>query len=265
MRPADIVDWQPIYVLSPAIWALWSVTLLVAIVGIRQAQRSRLDLARIVVVLVLAFASFRVNRLLAFFALATLFLLGPAIAGVLPRPRVRQQHGAPQPPKRQTAAVVVAAAIVVGALGALFVNMRCIRIDARATPEAGAVEFFRRVSAKGRLVVWFGWGQYAIWHLAPDLAVSIDGRRETVYSAAMQERHLRFFFDTPGGASLPRELAADYVWIPKDVPAASRLQRDGWVMVYSGERSAILSPPGTAAPTALPATTEVERRCFPGP
>lgn len=261
---ADITDWQPIYVMSPAIWVLWIVTLALALAGIRRARPSRMDLPRIAVVALLAFASCRVNRLLAFFALATLFLLGPAIAAGLPR-RVRSGSAAPRQRRNQVAAMVVAGAVIAGALGALIFNMACIRVDARTAPEPGAVEFFKSRSAKGRLVVWFGWGQYAIWHLAPDLRVSIDGRRETVYSANMQERHLRFFFDTPGGASLPRELAADFVWIPKDLPAAKRLQEDGWVTIYTGERSAIFAPAGSAAAQPPARSASEERRCFPGP
>src|SRR5262249_15704235 len=37
-------------------------------------------------------------------------------------------------------------------------------------------------AAAGRLVLPYSWGHYAIWHLGPRLRVSIDGRRETIYS-----------------------------------------------------------------------------------
>ena len=47
---------------------------------------------------------------------------------------------------------------------------------------------------QGRLVVWFDWGEYAIWHFAPALRVSIDGRRETVYTDQVMQKHLNFYY-----------------------------------------------------------------------
>src|SRR5207253_585238 len=37
-------------------------------------------------------------------------------------------------------------------------------------------------AAPGRLVIPYSWSHYAIWHLGPRLLVSIDQRRETIYS-----------------------------------------------------------------------------------
>ena len=126
----------------------------------------------------------------------------------------------------------------------MIVNIACIRIDRRTAPEPQAVRALKAQSAGNRLLVWFDWGQYAIWHLAPSMKVSIDGRRETVYSADLQTRHLRFFFDAPGGADLATAIAADYVWIPAALPAARQLTSRGWTRVYEGEQSVIFARPG---------------------
>ena len=42
--------------------------------------------------------------------------------------------------------------------------------------------FIRDHQLRGRMVTYFDWGEYAIWHLSPRVRVSLDGRRETVYS-----------------------------------------------------------------------------------
>lgn len=260
---ADIVDWQPVYALGPSIWVLWGATAALAAFGLARGRRHGVPLERMLIVLALAAGSFRVNRLLGFFALATLFLLGASIGGAL-RPRARRAGAGPG-----RAAALVAATVAVmlfaGGLRVLAVNAACVRIDGRTTPEAGAVEFFRRHGSSGRLLVWFDWGQYALWHLAPDLRVSVDGRRETVYSAAVQDRHLRFFFDAPGGAALPAELSADYIWIPKDLPAAGRLRADGWTPVYADARSVIFSRAPAPVPSSPPPFAGDPRRCFPDP
>ena len=259
---ADIVEWQPVYMVSRNILALWLLAAAIAIAGILRSARSPSAAARLIVVVALGALSFRVNRLLAFFGLATLFLYGGALATLFAR-GVSQTRA----PRRSGAAVAVAVALaLIAGAGTLVIKQAsCLTIDPRSTPEAGAVQFFRSHASRGRLLVWFDWGEYALWHLSPDLLVSIDGRRETVYSAGLQERHLRFYFDAPGGAALPDELRADYVWIPATIPAAAKLVSEGWSEVYRSERSAIFAraalPPG---PVAQLGTTP-GRRCFPGP
>ena len=38
------------------------------------------------------------------------------------------------------------------------------------------------------MTVDFDWGEYVIWHLGPQVRVSVDGRRETVYAPPEAER-----------------------------------------------------------------------------
>ncbi len=257
---ADITEWQPVYAMSPSIWGLWIVVALLAAVGGVRAWRRGAPIERLIVVAALAMASFRVNRLLAFFALATLFLVGAALAAPgLPRP------GAVSAGRPRTAAMITLAittALILVALRGLAANARCVRIDPRTTPEPEALTVFRDRGAHGRLLVWFDWGEFALWHLSPALRVSIDGRRETVYSSALQDRHLRFFFDAAGGAALPEALAADYIWIPKELPAAPRLAAAGWTLQYEGPRSVIFAR--TAVPAVIRPPASSEPGCFPG-
>jgi hypothetical protein len=98
------------------------------------------------------------------------------------------------------------------------------------------------------------------------MRISMDGRRETVYSPDLQERHLRFYFDAPGGATLPADLAADYVWIPRTLPAVHRLDANGWRRLYEGEQSVIfgrVALPEANAGVVLAADSTA--RLFPGP
>ena len=66
----------------------------------------------------------------------------------------------------------------------------------------------------GRLVTFFDWGQYAIWHLSPRLLVSMDGRRETVYSDARLDEHGAILRGTPEGLFVLEEWQPEYVWLP---------------------------------------------------
>jgi hypothetical protein len=259
---ADISEWQPVYAVARDVLALWLFVALLALLGIAQMVRTReWAPSRLLAVVALAVLSFRVNRLLAFFGLATVFLFGRLLAATL----ARRAAAAQASPRRAAAVVatVVSVLMIAGAVRVLATQASCVAIDPRATPEPGAVRVLQQQGVRGRLLVWFDWGEYALWHLSPRLLVSVDGRRETVYSERVQDGHLRFYFDAPGGATLPDTLRADYVWIPWHLPAASRLAREGWSEIYRGDQSVIFarSPVRTdALPPVGPG-----RRCFPGP
>ena len=261
----DIVEWQPIYALGWDGWVRWCATLAMGILGLTLTRRADIRFERLGVVAALAVASFMVTRLLAFFALAVLFLFGAALGRAYQRRRAARPASQRAAPRLGLAAIALA--ITAAATLVIAVNLTHLRVDPRLTPEPGAVAFLKRQPHAGRLLVWFDWGEYALWHLFPAMRVSIDGRRETVYSASLQDRHLRFYFDAPGGAALPRELAVDYVWIPRTLPAARRLAADdGWQILYEGEQSVIFGRTGLEYPDEpVVITAATVPRVFPGP
>ncbi len=260
---ADIREWQPIYVLGPNLWLLWLTTLGVAATGLSHTKRTEIRWERVLAVAALAIMSLQVSRLLAFFALATLFCFGSAIAHRLGRVRVA---GSFHRWVSLRAVSAVAVCVIVVAVPTIAVNAASVRIDPRHVPEAAAVEFLRAHARPARVLVWFNWGQYAIWHLPRGMRVSIDGRRETVYSDSLQDRHLQFYFDLPGGAALPRELNADYIWIPRWLPATRKLRMRGeWDLVYEGAQSTIFERAGVNSPRTSAAHIESAGwRLFPG-
>lgn len=260
---ADIIEWQPVYRVGWDAVLLWLAVAVLAALALARRIRVRHDFPRVLVVVGLSVAAFRVNRLLAFFALAILFLLGRALADAIPlRPSTRTgRDGA----AAKYVATAVALLLIAGASWTLAETASCISIDPRTTPPAGAIDFFKSHHSRGRLLVWFDWGEYAIWHLSPDLRVSIDGRRETVYSPEVEDAHLRFYFDKSGGADLPQTLHADYVWIPATLPANTRLRAEGWSEAYRDDQSVIYSRAPVQRSVASAPPGGALRRCFPGP
>ena len=258
---ADIVEWQPIYALGWSACVQWSLTLALAVLGLALTERGERRPERVVCLLALAVASFTVVRLQCFFALAVLFLVGADIGRACQGARVAGSDS----PRRTVAIGLTAIGAALAAAFLIFTNVTDLRIDSQMTPPSGAVRFLSTQVPAGRVLVWFDWGEYAIWHLAPRMRVSIDGRRETAYSAGLQDRHLRFYFDAPGGSTLPADIAADYVWIPRTLPAVRRLEADGWQRLYDDGQSVIFGRGGGPphAPVVLAATTET--RVFPGP
>jgi hypothetical protein len=73
-------------------------------------------------------------------------------------------------------------------------RVRCAQID----PEHGAsypvraIAWLGQSGLEGNLATYFAWGEYALWHLQPQVRVSMDGRRETVYPDSIYGEYLRF-------------------------------------------------------------------------
>jgi hypothetical protein len=258
---ADIVDWQPVYVLGPAIWIPWLVTFVLSLVALRSiASRRPIEWERLLPIAVLAIGALQVNRLTAFFGLVTLFAAGHHLSS----PRAARPRSSAANHSAAFVGAAVAAVVVAFSVRATASHMGCVRVDRSWTPQRGAIEYFQRQHLKGRLLVWFGWGQYALWHLTPDILVSIDGRRETAYSAALQRKHLNFYFDVAGSHTLPDELGADYIWIPRGLVVIHRLSSTGWHIAYEDTDSVVLSRyPVQTRVTA--GTVPQANSCFPEP
>jgi hypothetical protein len=84
-----------------------------------------------------------------------------------------------------------------------------IIVDPKEYP-VHAVHFLKENGIKGKILVPFDWGEYAVWKLYPDCQVSVDGRFRTVYSEEIISDH----FKARNGISSLKELLEKY---PADI------------------------------------------------
>jgi hypothetical protein len=254
-RP-NISDWRPLLESGPDVVIPWMLTAGVACLALWRGG-SRVPLVHAAIALGIGLASVRVNRLDIFFTLSTVMLLGPLLAVERAPMQLRPAW---------TGRAVGLAAVVVIALSAFAWagrrNAICVRLDGPWMPEREAGTAIVQSRLRGKLLTWFDWGQYAIWHFAPDLKVSLDGRRETVYSDAFVARHLTLYFEPGAAAGLLGQLNPDYAWLPGDLPLVGELTRRGWHRLYTGPQSAIL---GAQAAGPLDVSRLSSPACFPGP
>jgi hypothetical protein len=143
---ADIVEWQPVYVLGWQSWVPWLVTAVVGLIGIMVRDRERRGPERIACLIALAVMSIMVARLQAFFALGVLFLVGPAVTRAYQAARAIAVTPVERPSSRVMA--TVALAITAAALIIATTNLTHLRIDPRWTPEPGAVSFSERTTSR---------------------------------------------------------------------------------------------------------------------
>jgi hypothetical protein len=258
MNRPYIEEWQPVYRLQGWAWLFW---LLPASLAVLAAIRSknRLEPRYALVVLFLAVTSLLVSRLDAFFTLAVSFLMAEPLAANWPHRTV----GVPQRriPLLRPALVVVA----IAALSLIVDRAARIQIGHPPMPEREAVEFIQRAGLRGRVLVWFDWGEYIIWHFSPRLRVSIDGRRETVYSDELIAHHMAFYLGDSQVIDLPRRISADYIWVPKWIPVVPKLRNNGWGPVFEGPQSVVLARSGSDIHPLRLMSGDAEIRVFPGP
>ena len=225
----DIVEWGSL-ISTPIMFLPWTATVAIALVALTRSRRQHLPY--LAVCLFLSVASFRVIRLVPFFSLSVFLLLGPLLA--------------------RDSAPVRAPIDVRGWAGALIIWMICVGSSTLGAARVGclqtrgsfviderAASFLRENQATGRLVVWFDWGEYVSWHFGQALKVSIDGRRETVYSAAMLQAHNAFFRNQPGARQFLERLSPDYVWLPRTVPVSAAITGWGWAPIFETETSTV--------------------------
>ncbi len=153
-----------------------------------------------------------------------------------------------------------------------FPHFRCIEFN---TPSSfrypvHAIALLKESGISGNLAIQFEWGEYALWYLGPRIKVSMDGRRETVYSNEIYREYLDFSFGRGDWDALLREYGTQLVLVSKEFPVINlmRLKPD-WLLIYEGPVSGLFVEKGSPAveqieqthPPALP--NDGSCLCFP--
>jgi hypothetical protein len=118
--------------------------------------------------------------------------------------------------------VAVATAIVAAVVAATGLGKGCLAIEGSWAPDVRAAGALASPDVRGRLVLPFVWGEYAIWHFGPRLRVSIDGRRETVYSDRMLIVDQAVESGNPDGFDFLGHERPEYVWLPTSTGSPTR-------------------------------------------
>jgi len=231
-----IGDWLPLYAVPPHVWVSWLAAFALTAFAVARS-RSSVDRKQLTIVVVLGVMSVRLSRLDAFFAIAAMFFAVRA----LKQARV-VMISAPGNPERRLPVLAYAFAICVAAIAAAIVP-RVTTVPSRSdlVPDSNVAVYVREQELRGNVLVWFDWGEYSIWHFGPDLKVSIDGRRETVYSAELIDAHMQFYFGKEEEWRYADVIDADYVWLPRQLVIARQLQRNGWFSLCEGPASILLT------------------------
>jgi hypothetical protein len=219
VRPGrDITEWQPLWTKVPQLWLPLAVTVSAILVW-----RLFPSWPAIAVILLLWYGGITVGRIAYLAVPMTVLLIAPVAA--IRWPRSLWEWRGP----RAAAGVMLVPLLVIASLVVELVGetISCVPIGDQ---DPAGVARLHATQGTGRLVVWFDWGEYAIWHLSPRLKVSWDGRRETIYSEAAQETQKAVAAGRPRGDEWLAANQPEYVWLP-----AKHTKRRDW-LVANGYR-----------------------------
>ena len=95
-----------------------------------------------------------------------------------------------------------------------------------------AVRALRAAGAHGNLALPLDWGAYALWHLAPQIKPSIDGRFATIFPVSVVDDNFAFFRGTPSWRRLIDAYPTEAALLP--AYSACPIRREpGWQRVYA--------------------------------
>jgi len=249
-RP-DIVDWQPLPVSSVpgviylgytavAIWTL-----------IRAPGKVSMPLLAVLVALVIL--PLTAIRHLQLFAIGVPILIADAFAVAWRRETTAREAG------RAERVVVLATTVLASGLllGTGVREARCIKIDPVRSIgfPVRAIAWLSDSGVEGNLVTFFDWGQYALWHLAPEIKVSMDGRRETVYSDSIYREYLQFQNGVGAWRAVLDREETNMVIFPTGYPGTNLVALDPeWGQVYEDEVAVVFVRAGWRHSAALERT-----------
>jgi hypothetical protein len=265
-RP-EISEWTPLELMSlPGMICL--VLVVIGLVGLTYSRRRRSPEA-VLILFATLLLTFMSNRHYPLFALTLLVAGGEHVADVWGRlmPTLDSRRAA----SRGLAAASLAAAVLWVALAVPRLN--CITINAQYFPfPSRAVALLKQSGFRGNLAVPFAWGEYVLWHLGPGAKVSIDGRRETVYSDEVYRETLDFERGTGLWDALLKSSVTDLVLTQIGSPTANLMsRRDGWLPLYHDTFCVLFIRKGHSSLErilALPVPGPPDNGdglCFPGP
>jgi hypothetical protein len=125
-------------------------------------------------------------------------------------------------------------------------RLGCIRVSAFYFPfPSRAVALLQQSGIRANIAVPFTWGEYVLWHLGPDVKVSIDGRRETAYPDNRYRQSLDFAWGTGDWDALLKPGTTDLALLPSASRTAGLMStKDGWTPVYQDSFAVLFARAG---------------------
>jgi hypothetical protein len=244
----EIAEWNPVSVMS--VEGLAHAVLLVPAVAAWLLSRRARPPAITAVFLCAIAAPFVARRHTPLLALAVMMLAGEHLADVgswmIARRTDMEQRDNPSAPARRPWLLTAA----FGLLSILFLGMsvpHLTRIVVRPWEfPVAPVRWLAKHGVTGEMVTFFDWGEYAIWHLAPAIRVSMDGRRETVYPDEIYREDQQLLYGVGAWDALLRRGRPELALMSREFAADNLLRLDpSWLVGFQDDRCTLFVRAGS--------------------
>ncbi len=150
--------------------------------------------------------------------------------------------------------IVAVALVCVAALQLVLTGLRWQRDGLQIVFDPGefpvaAVQALRRAGVHANLAVPLDWGEYVLWHLAPNIKVSLDGRFATVFPDDVVAANFAFFTGESDGRRLIDDYPSDAALVPAGLAPPTLRQRN-WERVYRDDVAEVYAR--SDRPNAMP-------------
>ncbi len=106
-----------------------------------------------------------------------------------------------------------------------------------------AVAYLQRENIRGKLLVPFNYGSYALWELRGEMRVSMDGRYDLVYGPETYRRVDDFFGARGSWRRLLAAPAPDAILVPRNADVYYKLRKEpGWTEAWRDPWDAVFLP-----------------------
>jgi hypothetical protein len=242
-RP-DIIEWQPMNLMTLE-GQVYLVLLAASAMGLFFSERERSP-SLVAVLVCTAVVPLLAHRHTPLFGLAAVVLACEHIADVWNRWSPLRAGVPKKLPYRLVVGLNLVGAAVLIALSSS--NFDCVRLNPKAVVyPARAISLLKDSGVSGNLAVHFDWGEYALWHLAPGIKVSVDGRRETVYSDEIYRVNLDYMRGTGEWDALLEKHDTHLSLVSKEFPVFNLMKlKPGWALIYEDPISGLFVQDGSA-------------------
>jgi hypothetical protein len=236
-RP-EITDWQPLKITS-LLGIIYLLVLTVSILGLVFSSKKR-SFGMIIIFGILAILPIIAIRHLQLFSIGVIMISGEHVwhAWDRLRPKVERTR---QISARMAGLPMFAAIIMILLYPPVFSEIPISEDDITYPTEN--VSLIKQSGITGNLAIEFNWGEYVIWHLGPHVKVSMDGRRETVYSDDIYRKHLNYYYGIGDWDSLLDEHKTDIALVDRSAATYNLLNlRSDWILIHEDAASALYVP-----------------------
>jgi hypothetical protein len=232
-RP-EISDWQPLQIAS-IFGALYIVVLAASASALVLTSKPRNPVLMILFGISTLLPLLAVRHLPLFY-IASVMLVGPHAEDAWLRLVPHRVAASARP---GWAWLLPAATTAIILIIGVRVQIHRIPMHAADFPVA-SVALLKQSGVAGNLAVEFSWGEYVIWHLGPRVKVSMDGRRETIYTPEVYKQNLDFMFGRDDWSALLTRQATDMALVTRGAADYNLLSlHQEWVQVFADAGTAL--------------------------